>query len=102
MSKQSGDITVHVGYADMRCVLHAEGVSWSPDVADDMVRRMATLWKESLETAVQNGLIAIDPDDEDYDDEEVVIEETVEFPTVNVNVMDQLMSMLKEDGEENG
>jgi len=101
MSKQSGDITVHVGYADMRCVLHAEGVSWSPDVADDMVRRMATLWKESLETAVINGLISIDPDDDDeFDDEEVVIEETVEFPVINV--MDQLMSMLKEDGEDNG
>ena len=51
---------------DMSCVLQlgtvivswtAEGVSWNPDVADDMTARTIQLLREALAEAVNHGML---------------------------------------------
>ena len=42
------DLSMHAMYGEIRCSIIAEGVSWSPDVANDMVRRMQDLWNGTL------------------------------------------------------
>jgi hypothetical protein len=59
------DIHVHVGYGELRCALVAEGVSWSPDVAADMVSRMQGLFANTMAEAYQYGLLEDDDDDDD-------------------------------------
>ena len=59
------DIHVHVGYGELRCALVAEGVSWSPDVAADMVSRMQSLFCNTLLEVYQYGLLDDDDDDDD-------------------------------------
>lgn len=46
----SKDIMVRIIYGDVMVELTAEGVSWNPDVADDLIKRVSTLWKSTLET----------------------------------------------------
>ena len=57
------DIHVHVGYGELRCALVAEGVSWSPDVAADMVSRMQHLFCNTLLEVYQYGLLDDGDDD---------------------------------------
>jgi hypothetical protein len=63
----SRDISVHVGYLDLRASLVAEGVSWSPDVASDMVNRMSQLWENTLRTGVEYGMFEGNEDEEEYE-----------------------------------
>lgn len=85
------DISVHVGFGDLRCVLAAEGVSWSPDVASDMISRMSTLWANTLLEAYQYGLLS----DEDEESEEY-------GPTPDRELIDPRITLAQEDGEEDG
>lgn len=64
----SRDIAMHVGYLDLQVTLVAQGVAWSPDVADDMVGRMKKLFDESLFTLAQYGYMDAE-DEEDEEDE---------------------------------
>lgn len=68
MRGMSRDIQIHVAYGDMRVSLIAEGVSWSPDVASDLVSRARDAWRNTLEELAFIGLIDIG-DGEDGDDE---------------------------------
>jgi hypothetical protein len=62
----SKDMIVHVGYLDLQLAIIAQGVAWSPDVADDMVGRISKLFNESLMTAAEYGLFGSDEEEDDY------------------------------------
>ena len=53
----AGDISVMVRYGDLQVALQAEGVSWSPDVAADMVTRVQSLWSGVLAEAKVMGML---------------------------------------------
>ena len=59
------DMSVHVAYLDLHLAIVAQGVSWSPDVADDMVARMSKLLDQSMMTLMQYGAFDNDEDDDD-------------------------------------
>jgi hypothetical protein len=58
------DMSVHVAYLDLHHAVVAQGVSYSPDVADDMIGRMSKLLDESLTRLFEYGLLG-EQDDED-------------------------------------
>lgn len=60
------DMSVHVAYLDLHLAIVAQGVAWSPDVADDMINRMNRLLDQSMMTLSQYGVF---DDDEEEDDE---------------------------------
>lgn len=60
------DMSVHVAYLDLHLAIVAQGVAWSPDVADDMISRMSKLLDQSMMTLSQYGVF---DDDEEEDDE---------------------------------
>lgn len=62
----SKDMIVHVGYLDLQLTIIAQGVAWSPDVADDMVNRISKLFDQSLSTGAQYGLFEEDEEEDDY------------------------------------
>ena len=62
----SRDMSVHVAYLDLHLAIVAQGVSWSPDVADDMITRMSKLLDESLMRLAEYGLLQEDEDEDDY------------------------------------
>jgi len=59
------DISVHLAYLDLHLAVIAQGVSYSPDVADDMVGRMSKLFDESLMRLAEYGLLETEEDEED-------------------------------------
>jgi len=59
------DMSVHVAYLDLHLAIIAQGVSYSPDVADDMVGRMSKLLDESLMRMAEYGLLETEEDEED-------------------------------------
>ena len=59
------DMSVHVAYLDLHLAVIAQGVSYSPDVADDMVGRMSKLFDESLMRLAEYGLLETEEDEED-------------------------------------
>jgi len=63
----SKNIMARVVYGDLRVELTAEGVSWNPDVADDLIKRVNSLWRSSLEAMQETGAweeaVAVDEDD---------------------------------------
>jgi hypothetical protein len=59
------DMSVHVAYLDLHLAIVAQGVSWSPDVADDMITRMSKLLDQSMMTLSQYGVFGDDEEDED-------------------------------------
>jgi len=70
------DIGIHVNFLDLSLAIVADGVAWSPDVADDMTRRMKGLLDDSVSTLVQYGFmqdeidqgdIESDPDEKEDD-----------------------------------
>ena len=72
---QRNDIIVRVGVGEVFAMVVAEGSSWNPDVAKDIINRTDELWQNTIEAAVEAGLIdigtGISPlDDEDDDDDE--------------------------------
>ena len=62
----SKNLIAKVSYMDLVVELTAEGASWNPDVADDLIKRAAALWKESLTSMMEtNAWNAYDADLED-------------------------------------
>jgi hypothetical protein len=59
------DMSVHVAYLDLHLAVVAQGVSYSPDVADDMIGRMSKLLDESLTRLFEYGLLGEQEEDED-------------------------------------
>ncbi len=59
------DMSVHLAYLDLHLAIVAQGVSYSPDVADDMVGRMSKLLDESLLRLAEYGLLDTEEDEED-------------------------------------
>lgn len=77
MAHTPKDIVMRVGVGEVYAMMVAEGSAWSPDVAKDMVSRLDELWRNSIESAVDAGLIDTSPlrrddDDDDYDDEDLL------------------------------
>lgn len=65
----SKNIMARVIFGDLRVELTAEGASWNPDVADDLIKRVNHLWKSSLESMIETGTwedssVLIDDDDD--------------------------------------
>lgn len=60
------NLIAKVSYGDLQVILTAEGASWNPDVADDLIKRVRQLWKDSLESMAETGAwVAVDADEED-------------------------------------
>ena len=60
------NLIAKVSYGDLQVILTAEGASWNPDVADDLIKRVRQLWKDSLESMQETGAwIAVDADEDD-------------------------------------
>jgi hypothetical protein len=59
------DMSVHLAYLDLHLAIVAQGVAYSPDVADDMIGRMSKLLDESLLRLAEYGLLDTESDDED-------------------------------------
>lgn len=59
------DMSVHLAYLDLHLAIVAQGVAYSPDVADDMVGRMSKLLDESFLRLAEYGLLDTEEDDED-------------------------------------
>lgn len=75
-SGNSRNIAMRISWSDLSVLLVAEGVSWSPDVADDMAARIRPLWRNALEDFKETGFLSEEV--EDYEDEEELEEEGVE------------------------
>lgn len=61
----SRDMSVHVAYLDLHLAVVAQGVAWSPDVADDMIGRMSKLLDQSLYRLAEYGLLDNGDEEED-------------------------------------
>lgn len=68
MGSNGKNLIAKIAFGDLQVELTAEGASWNPDVADDLIKRMAVLWKQSLVSMAEtNTWLAYDV--EDVDDE---------------------------------
>lgn len=66
MATSNRSLIARLQYGELIVTLTAEGASWNPDVADDLIKRVGILWKESLTTMLDtNTWHAVDPDLED-------------------------------------
>lgn len=60
------NLIAKVTYGDLKIELTAEGASWNPDIADDLIKRVRSLWRDSLEAMMEtNAWAMVDVDDED-------------------------------------
>ena len=64
------DLSMHAMYGEIRCSIIAEGVSWSPDVANDMVRRMQDLWNGTLTELYRFDMLDTTSSNSDEEDDE--------------------------------
>ncbi len=99
------DIGIHVNFLDLSLAIVADGVAWSPDVADDMTRRMKTLLDESISTLVQYGFMQDEIDQGEIEEEEPEDEEEEEpgnRPSKELIDPNVIFLMEKEFGEGNG
>jgi hypothetical protein len=71
-----------IAWQDMRVALTAEDVSWSPDVASDMVNRLHELWHDTLLELHRFGMLANSPDDDDLDEDGVPRERELQEPHI--------------------
>lgn len=60
------DMSVHVAYLDLHLAIVAQGVAWSPDVADDMISRMSKLLDQSMMTLAQYGVFEDDEEEDEF------------------------------------
>ena len=61
------NLIAKIQYADLKVELTAEGASWNPDVADDLIKRVKVLWRDSLESMLEtNAWQAVDVDSDDF------------------------------------
>lgn len=59
-------IIAKITYGDLKIELVAEGASWNPDIADDLIKRVKMMWRDSLESMLEtNAWEAVDADDID-------------------------------------
>lgn len=66
MAATSRSLIARLQYGDLKVELTAEGASWNPDVADDLIKRVTVLWRESLTAMLDtNTWLAYDADVED-------------------------------------
>ncbi len=66
MATSNRSLIAKLQYGDLTVTLTAEGASWNPDVADDLIKRVGTLWKESLTSMLEtNTWMAFDMDHDD-------------------------------------
>lgn len=66
MAVSNRSLIAKLQYGDLRVELTAEGASWNPDVADDLIKRVAMLWRESLQAMLEtNTWMAYDSDEDD-------------------------------------
>ena len=95
------NIGIHINFLDLSLAIVADGVSWSPDVADDMTRRMKGLLDDSVSTLVQYGFMQDEIEqgeiEEDEDEEEPGNRPSKELIDPNV-----IFLMEQEFGEGNG
>jgi len=63
----SKNLIAKVVYGELRVELIAEGASWNPDVADDLIKRVNNLWKESLNSMIETNAWQLTDSDEDDD-----------------------------------
>jgi len=62
----SRSLIAKLQYGDLRVELTAEGASWNPDVADDLIKRVGSLWREALDAMLEtNTWVCLDSDYED-------------------------------------
>ena len=52
----SKNLIARISYGELQVMLTAESASWNPDVADDLVKRIGALFKESLESMQEIGV----------------------------------------------
>jgi hypothetical protein len=71
-----------IAWQDMRVALTAEDVSWSPDVAADMVNRLHELWHDTLLELHRFGMLANDLDDDEADEAELASERELQEPHI--------------------
>ena len=60
------DMSVHLAYLDLHLAVVAQGVSYSPDVADDMIGRMSKLLDESLLRLAEYGLLGNEEEEDEF------------------------------------
>jgi hypothetical protein len=99
------DIGIHVNFLDLSLAIVADGVAWSPDVADDMARRMKTLLDDSISTLVQYGFMQDEIEQGEIEEEEPEDEEEEEpgnRPSKELIDPNVIFLMEKEFGEGNG
>ena len=66
MAANNRSLIAKLQYGDLVVTLTAEGASWNPDVADDLIKRVGTLWREALDAMLEtNTWVAVDSDYED-------------------------------------
>jgi hypothetical protein len=70
MAHKPQDIVIRVGVGEVYSMMVAEGTAWNPDVAKDMVNRIDELWRNTIESAVDAGLIDTSPLPRDSDDDD--------------------------------
>ena len=59
------NLIARVAYGDLRVEVIAEGASWNPDIADDLMKRVQRLWRDSLEAMMETSAWeAADADDD--------------------------------------
>ena len=62
----SKNLIARITYGELKVELIAESASWNPDVADDLIKRISKLWKDSLESMMEtNAWKMIDVDEEE-------------------------------------
>jgi len=96
---------VHVNFLDLSLAIVADGVSWSPDVADDMTRRMKVLFDESVSTLIQYGFMQDEIEQGEVEDEKPEDgeeEEPGNRPSKELIDPNVIFLMEKEFGEGNG
>jgi len=66
MASGNRSLIAKLQYGDLIVTLTAEGASWNPDVADDLIKRVGTLWREALDAMLETSTWqAVDADAED-------------------------------------
>jgi len=91
---------MHINFLDLSLAIAAEGVAWSPDVADDMRRRMKDLLDDSVSTLVQYGFMQ--DEIEQGEIEEELEEEPGNTPSKELIDPNVIFLMEKEFGDGNG
>jgi len=59
-------MSVHLAYLDLHLAIVAQGVAYSPDVADDMIGRMSKLLDESLMRLAEYGLLDTEEEEDEF------------------------------------